>query len=107
MVTLCFMFDLTLVYPLRRIGYTGGLTIIEQTIGIKRSEDTTGITGFDAIRFWHKYEHDNTDTLELLLKYKQEDIVNLETISELTHTEFVKKTFSTAVNRSSDCQNLQ
>ena len=101
MVTLCFMFDLTLVYPLRRIGYTGGLTIIEQTIWIKRSEDTTGITGFDAVRFWHKYDHGNTDTLE------QEDIVNLETISELTHPEFVKKTFSTAVNRSSDCQNLQ
>jgi len=57
-----------LMYPLRRIGHTGDLKIIEQTTGIKRSEDTTGITGFGAVRLWHKYEHGNTDPLELLLK---------------------------------------
>jgi uncharacterized protein YprB with RNaseH-like and TPR domain len=87
-----------LMYPLRRIGYTGGLKAIERALGIARSDDTTGITGFDAVRLWHEYERGSADALELLLKYNREDIVNLETIIELMHPEFVKKTFSDAVD---------
>ena len=87
-----------LMYPLRRIGYTGGLKAIERALGITRSDDTTGITGFDAVRLWHEYERGSADALELLLKYNREDIVNLETIIELMHPEFVKKTFSDAVD---------
>ncbi len=87
-----------LMYPLRRIGYTGGLKAIERALGIARSDDTTGITGFDAVRLWHEYERGSAGALELLLKYNREDIVNLETIIELTHPEFVKKTFSDAVD---------
>jgi len=83
-----------LMYPLRRIGHTGGLKAIEQVLGIARSEDTTGITGFDAVRLWHEYERGSADALELLLKYNREDIVNLETIIELTHPRFVKDAFS-------------
>ncbi|NMG83301.1 MAG: exonuclease [Methanosarcinales archaeon] len=87
-----------LMYPLRRIGYTGGLKAIEQVLGITRSEDTTGMTGFDAVRLWHEYEHGNDDALSLLLKYNQEDIVNLETIIELVHPMFVEDAFSAVGN---------
>jgi len=83
-----------LMYPLRRIGYTGGLKAIERALGVTRSEDTTGITGFDAVRLWHEYERGSADALELLLAYNREDIVNLETIIELTHPEFVEGAFS-------------
>ncbi|MEA1894007.1 MAG: ribonuclease H-like domain-containing protein [Euryarchaeota archaeon] len=83
-----------LMYPLRRIGYAGGLKAIERMLGIARSEDTTGITGFDAVRLWHEYERGSADALELLLKYNREDIVNLETIIELTHPRFVEDAFS-------------
>ena len=86
-----------LMYPLRRIGYTGGLKAIERMLGITRSEDTTGITGFDAVQLWHEYERGSDDALELLLKYNREDIVNLETIIELVHPEFVEDAFSAAV----------
>ncbi len=85
-----------LMYPLRRIGYSGGLKPIERTLGITRSEDTTGITGFDAVRLWHEYERGSADALELLLKYNREDIVNLETIVELVHPKFVEHAFSAA-----------
>jgi len=85
-----------LMYPLRRIGYTGGLKKIEQALGITRSDDTTGITGFDAVRLWREYERGDTDALELLLKYNREDIVNLETIIGMTHPMFVEKAFSDA-----------
>jgi len=85
-----------LMYPLRRIGYMGGLKVIEQALGITRSKDTTGITGFDAARLWHEYEHGSDDALSLLLRYNQEDIVNLETIIELVHPTFVEDAFSVA-----------
>ena len=71
-----------LMYPLRRIGYAGGLKAIEQVRGVMRSEDTTKITGFDAVRLWHEYERGSDDAFELLLKYNREDVVNLETIIE-------------------------
>ena len=45
-----------LMYPLRRIGYSGGLKNIEKLLGISRSEDTEGMTGFDAVRLWKQYE---------------------------------------------------
>ena len=34
-----------LMYPLRRIGYSGGLKNIEKLLGISRSDDTEGMTG--------------------------------------------------------------
>ena len=70
------------MYPLWRIGYTGGLKAIEQVLGVTRSEDTTGIAGFDAVRLWHECERGSDDALELLLKCELGDVVNLETIIE-------------------------
>ena len=65
-------------------------------LGITRSADTTGITGFDAVRLWHEYERGSADALELLLKYNRDDIVNLETIIEMMHPKFVKDALSAA-----------
>jgi uncharacterized protein YprB with RNaseH-like and TPR domain len=81
-----------LMYPLRRIGYRGGLKIIETQLGISRSEDTQGMDGFDAVRLWRKYEKGNLDALDKLIKYNNEDIVNLKTIMELTYPKMVEKT---------------
>ncbi len=49
---------------------------------VTRSEDTTGITGFDAVWLWHEYERGRGDALELLLKCERGDVVDLETIIE-------------------------
>jgi uncharacterized protein len=80
-----------LMYPLRRIGYSGGLKNIEKQLGISRSEDTEGLTGFDAVRLWKQYEKGDLDALEKLVKYNREDIVNLKTIIELTYPKMVEK----------------
>ena len=80
-----------LMYPLRRIGYSGGLKHIEKLLGVSRSADTEGMSGFDAVRLWRKYERGDRQALELLLKYNREDIVNLKPIIELTYPEMVKK----------------
>lgn len=81
-----------LMYPLRRIGLSGGLKAIEKKLGINRTDDTVGITGFDAVRLWHEYERGNERSLELLLEYNREDIVNLETIINKTYSQIVEKT---------------
>jgi uncharacterized protein YprB with RNaseH-like and TPR domain len=81
-----------LMYPLRRIGYRGGLKNIETQLGISRSEDTQGMDGFDAVRLWRQYEKGNLDALDKLIKYNNEDIVNLKTIMEITYPKMVEKT---------------
>src|SRR3989475_81008 len=47
---------LDLVHPLRRLGFVGGLKAIESQVGILRSEETTGLGGFDAVRLWHAFD---------------------------------------------------
>ncbi len=74
-----------LLYPLRRFGYGGGLKKIERALGIKRCEETEEITGFDAVRLWCRYERGDEEALDILIKYNQEDIVNLEKIIEMTY----------------------
>ncbi|MDY9926546.1 ribonuclease H-like domain-containing protein [Methanosarcina sp.] len=80
-----------LMYPLRRIGYGGGLKKIEKLLGICRSEETDGMDGFDAVRLWRQYEKGDKEALNLLVKYNREDIVNLKTIIELTYPKMVEK----------------
>ncbi len=86
-----------LMYPLRRISLTGGLKKIEVELGITRSEDTVGISGFDAVRLWNQYEKGDQDALELLLEYNREDIVNLQTIINKTLQRFIDNKFSECV----------
>ncbi len=76
---------LDLVHPLRRLGFVGGLKAIESQVGILRSEETTGLGGFDAVRLWRGYERGDDDALDLLLEYNMEDVVNLEPLAELAY----------------------
>ena len=87
------------MYPLRRIGLTGGLKAIEKKLGIQRTDDTVDITGFDAVRLWHEYERGNEESLDLLLEYNREDIVNLETIINKTYTQFSERTFEKTLGK--------
>ena len=84
---------LDLMYPLKRIGLKGGLKLIEQELGISRSDETCGITGFDAVRLWHEHERGCDGALDTLLEYNREDIVNLETIVEMIYPELVRNAF--------------
>ena len=76
---------LDLLHPLRRLGFVGGLKAIESQVGILRSEETTGLGGFDAVRLWHAYDAGDDDALDLLLEYNMEDVVNLEPLAELAY----------------------
>jgi uncharacterized protein YprB with RNaseH-like and TPR domain len=82
---------LDLLYPLRKVGYTGGLKKIEHSLGVKRSDETEGLSGFDAVRLWNRYELGDEDALDILIKYNAEDVVNLERIIEMTYPKMVEK----------------
>jgi uncharacterized protein len=93
---------LDLLYPLKSLGYSGGLKNIEKNLGMTR--DTDGVTGFDAVRLWHAYKKDRTivvagrsvkgtDALDLLVEYNREDTVNLEKLAEYTVSELKKRTY--------------
>lgn len=83
-----------LMYPLRRIGLSGGLKKVEQMVGISRSENTTGLSGFDAVRLWREYERGNNGSLDLLLEYNREDIINLKTIIDVVYDRLVENKYS-------------
>jgi uncharacterized protein YprB with RNaseH-like and TPR domain len=70
-----------LTYPLRRVGYMGGLKAIERMRGVTRSKDMLGSQGC-AVRLRHEYERGSDDALELLLKCEPGAVVDLETIIE-------------------------
>ncbi len=79
-----------LLYPLKKIGYSGGLKKIEGMLGMTRSDETAGITGLDAVRLWNRYERGNSEALEVLIKYNAEDVVNLEKIIRTTYPRMIE-----------------
>jgi uncharacterized protein YprB with RNaseH-like and TPR domain len=58
-----------------RRGLYGGLKCVEKQLGISRVTD--GVTGRDAMRLWHEWTLGREESLERLLKYNEEDVVNL------------------------------
>ncbi len=76
-----------LVHPLHRLGFHGGLKRIESWLGIERSAETAGLSGFDAVELWRAYEQGDDDALDLLVAYNREDVVNLESLADFAYAE--------------------
>lgn len=74
---------LDLCPALRQVGYRGGLKKIEKQLGIQRSKETDGMTGYDAVLLWRRYSHlGDRRALDRLIAYNREDVVNLEKLAE-------------------------
>lgn len=63
-----------------RHGLYGGLKAVEKTLGIGRQ--TEGLTGMDAMQLWERWLAGNSHALKTLLKYNEEDVVNLYLIEK-------------------------
>ncbi len=74
---------LDLCFALKRTGLRGGLKAIERQLGISRTEETTGLGGLDAIRLWNRFLRGDEGALRTLREYNREDVVNLETLSQI------------------------
>lgn len=79
-----------LMYPLKRIGYCGGLKKIEREMGIVRGDNIKEVDGWEAVRLWHRYKRGDEAALDTLLEYNREDIVNLETIIEKVYCDLIQ-----------------
>lgn len=67
----------------KRAGFTGGLKSIEKQLGISRDDNIKDITGMDAVRLWKRWElHGDKDALDTLVRYNQEDVINLKTLAD-------------------------
>lgn len=77
---------LDLCPTLKQLGYKGGLKRIEKTLGIARGEDTDGLSGLDAIRLWRQYQRGDDASLETLIAYNREDVVNLEALADIAYS---------------------
>lgn len=76
---------LDLCATLKRIGFRGGLKKIEKQLGWDRGEGIDGLTGLDAIRLWTEYCRGRADSLDKLIAYNREDVVNLEKLAQIAY----------------------
>jgi len=88
-INICLDVDLTkdfehhdLMLDCWRNNLYGGLKAVEIQLEINRQ--LKGVDGLEAIRLWWRYRINNDqDALAMLLKYNEEDAVNLKTLKEM------------------------
>ncbi len=79
-------------YILKDLGYTGGLKACERRLGIDRSE-LEDVDGYFAVLLWQDYQKNkNAKSLETLLAYNIEDVLNLETLLVKAYNMNLKET---------------
>ncbi|MEN8261949.1 MAG: ribonuclease H-like domain-containing protein [Nitrospirota bacterium] len=70
-----------LMYACWKKNLKGGLKSVERQLGIER--ELTDIDGWMAVQLWYDYQNNGDKTaLARLLKYNEEDIVNLRVLRE-------------------------
>ena len=70
---------LDLRYILYSLGYSGGLKSCENQLGIGRTGSLADVDGFFAVLLWNDYKKTRREkSLETLLSYNIEDVLNLE-----------------------------
>ncbi len=67
--------SLDLSIECRHVGINGGLKRIEASMQIPRR--LRGITGYDAMVLWDRFQNGDRDALQTLLDYNADDVINL------------------------------
>ena len=79
-------------FPLRRIGYRGGLKSCEKQLGLCRG-DLDEIDGFFAVCLWDEFRKtERTEALETLLAYNIQDVLTLETLMVAAYNRLLEQT---------------
>ncbi len=80
---------LDIMYPLRRLGYRGGLKVIEQRTHLARPSALDGLSGYDAVVMWRLYQQGHRGALESLIRYNAEDVADLLPLAILAYNRLV------------------
>jgi len=76
--------QIDLKYSLRKLGIKGGLKKVEEFFFIERPLDVKDLTGYHALLLWRQFQNYNDKAaLELLLKYNEQDCVNLKPLMDI------------------------
>jgi len=67
-------------YLLKRLGYSGGLKVIEHRLGMRRNEKAHAINGYLATVLWSRYKRGDLSALEQLVHYNVADVTNLQNL---------------------------
>lgn len=81
------MAHIDLKYPLQRLGYVGGLKMIQEQLGYRRDGWLTRLDGRSAVWLWEEHEKGNSRALNTLLRYNLEDAVVLQSLAETVYNE--------------------
>ncbi len=76
---------LDLRYPLRNLGYRGGLKRAEVACGLAREDGLAELDGLAAIWLWERHQSGDSRALPTLLRYAAEDVVGLEPLAALVY----------------------
>jgi hypothetical protein len=82
---------LDLLFPLRTLGYRGGLKRIEADVGVEREGALKQVDGYLAVLLWREYKRGNKAALETLVRYNLEDVVNLQYLADFVYNSAVAK----------------
>lgn len=85
------MAHLDLEYPLKRLGYVGGLKPIQEQFGLRRDGLLSCLDGRCAIWLWEEYQAGDKKALNTLLRYNLEDAVVLQSLAEAVYNESSRK----------------
>ena len=77
--------NLDIMYALRRLGYRGGLKVVERQTGLTRPSDLQELSGYDAVLLWRLHQRGHRGTLETLVRYNAEDVAVLLPLAALTY----------------------
>ena len=74
-----------LLFPLRRMGFRGGLKRIEVDLGIEREGALKNVDGYMTVLLWREYKRGNQAALDTLIRYNLEDVVNLQYLADTVY----------------------
>lgn len=96
-------FDVDLDHPhidllptCRKLDLTGGLTAVEQSLGIDR--DLPDVDGREAVRLWYEHERGVDGALDRLIAYNREDTENMVQVLDETVRRLDERLFPTNSN---------
>ena len=76
---------LDLRFPLRRLGYGGGLKAIEGRLQVGRVSELAGLSGYDAVLLWRMWQGGDTGARDTLIRYNAEDVVSLPALADIVY----------------------
>ncbi len=82
-------FDLR--FPLRRIGFSGGLKSIETQAGVARPSELGTLDGYDAVLLWRLCQQGVEGARETLIRYNAEDVASLPALAEIVYNRLVER----------------